>query len=61
MHFPHTDPPEIGKAIEVAEGILWMRLPLPMALNHVNVYAIRENYLNEDGWTLIDTGFDTKK
>ena len=61
MHFPHTDPPEIGKAIEVAEGILWMRLPLPMALNHVNVYAIREYSLNEDGWTLIDTGFDTKK
>jgi glyoxylase-like metal-dependent hydrolase (beta-lactamase superfamily II) len=61
MQFPHKNPPEIGEAIEVADGILWMRLPLPMALDHVNIYAIRERTENDDGWTLIDTGFDTKK
>ena len=32
-----------------------MRLPLPMALDHVNVYAIREKTEECDGWTLIDT------
>ncbi|TBN51685.1 MBL fold metallo-hydrolase [Paracoccus sediminis] len=32
-----------------------MRLPLPMALDHVNVYALDDG----DGWTLVDTGFDT--
>jgi glyoxylase-like metal-dependent hydrolase (beta-lactamase superfamily II) len=41
----------------VAEGILWMRLPLPMALDHVNVYALRD----PDGWTLIDTGMASKR
>ena len=61
MQFPHKNPPETGETIEVADGILWMRLPLPMALDHVNIYAIREKTKNDDGWTIIDTGFDTKK
>ena len=38
-------------------GILWARLPLPMALDHVNVYALDEG----DSWTVIDTGLDWKK
>ncbi|MEM9972492.1 MAG: MBL fold metallo-hydrolase, partial [Pseudomonadota bacterium] len=38
---------------EVADGVLWLRLPLPMALDHVNCYALDDG----DGWTLVDTGF----
>ena len=57
IRHPWQTPPAEGEAIEVAEGILWMRLPLPMALDHVNVYALRD----EDGWCLVDTGFDTGK
>ncbi len=56
IRHPFEAPPERGGAIEVAPGILWLRLPLPMALDHVNVYALEEG----DGWTLIDTGFDTQ-
>jgi glyoxylase-like metal-dependent hydrolase (beta-lactamase superfamily II) len=41
----------------VAEGVLWLRLPLPMALDHVNVYALAD----ADGWTLIDTGMNSRK
>ncbi|MFE3835901.1 MBL fold metallo-hydrolase [Pseudogemmobacter sonorensis] len=51
--FPFPDPPPEGTATEVASGILWLRLPLPMALDHVNVYALEE----DDGWTLVDGGF----
>ncbi|KQI68255.1 metallo-beta-lactamase [Loktanella sp. 3ANDIMAR09] len=54
---PFPDPPAPGTAITVAPGILWMRLPLPMALDHVNVYALDDG----DGWTIVDTGFDTRK
>ncbi len=50
---PFETIPLEGEAIEVADGILWMRLPLPMKLDHVNVYALREG----DSWTVIDTGF----
>lgn len=54
---PFPDAPEPGTAVELAEGVLWMRLPLPMALDHVNVYALDDG----DGWTIIDTGFDTRR
>ena len=57
MRFPQTEPPAEGHTSEVAEGVLWMRLPLPMALDHVNVYALED----EDGWTLVDTGMFSKR
>ncbi len=57
MRHPWDTPPAPGQAIEVAEGVLWMRLPLPMKLDHVNVYALDDG----DGWTVIDTGFASKK
>ncbi|WP_253913358.1 MBL fold metallo-hydrolase [Pseudoruegeria sp. HB172150] len=52
MSFPYEAPPEPGAAIKVAEGVLWIRIPLPMALNHVNCYALED----DDGWTVVDTG-----
>ena len=53
IRYPHEEPPAPGAAITVAPGVLWMRLPLPMQLDHVNVYALDDG----DGWTVIDTGF----
>jgi glyoxylase-like metal-dependent hydrolase (beta-lactamase superfamily II) len=47
--------------MEVADGVLWLRIPLPFALNHVNTYALRNGDDDRDGWTLIDTGLDTRK
>ena len=55
ISFPHDTPPGPGEAIEVADGILWIRAPLPMRLDHVNCYALDEG----DHWTLIDTGMNT--
>jgi glyoxylase-like metal-dependent hydrolase (beta-lactamase superfamily II) len=57
IRYPFEDAPAPGAAVEVAPGILWMRLPLPMALDHVNVYALKD----ADGWTLIDTGLNAKR
>jgi len=50
--YPFAEAPELGKVIEVAPGILWVRIPLPFRLNHVNVYLIDDG----DGWALLDTG-----
>ena len=57
IRYPFDAPPEHGASIEVAEGVHWMRLPLPMTLDHVNCYALDDG----DGWTVVDTGFDTRK
>lgn len=50
-----TAAPEPGGAVEVAPGVVWLRLSLPMALNHVNVWALADG----DGWTVVDTGIQT--
>ncbi|MFW2587911.1 MBL fold metallo-hydrolase [Sagittula sp. SSi028] len=54
---PFDTPPDTGAAVEVAEGVLWMRLPLPLKLDHVNVYALDDG----DGWTIVDTGMASTK
>jgi glyoxylase-like metal-dependent hydrolase (beta-lactamase superfamily II) len=43
-----------GAAREVAPGVFWVRMPLPFALNHVNLWLLRDG----DGWTVIDTGYN---
>ncbi|MGG7565253.1 MBL fold metallo-hydrolase [Rhodovulum sp. DZ06] len=57
LHFPHETPPENGTAIRVAEGVFWARLPLPMRLDHVNIYLMDDRLHGGPGWTVIDTGF----
>lgn len=44
--------PENGVAVEVVPGIVWLRLALPFALDHVNVWLLDDGR----GWTAIDTG-----
>ena len=56
LRYPFAEPPAFGEAVEVAEGVLWFRLPLPMKLDHVNVYALRDDAAEGGGWTVIDTG-----
>ena len=51
------EPPAPGEATEIADGILWARLPLPMALDHMNVFALDDG----DGWTVVDTGMEWRR
>ncbi len=52
--FPAPDAPAPGIPVEVAPGILWLRLALPFALNHVNIYLIEDG----PGWAVLDTGIN---
>jgi glyoxylase-like metal-dependent hydrolase (beta-lactamase superfamily II) len=44
--------PELGATIEIAPGIHWIRMRLPMQLNHINLWLLEDG----DGWTIVDTG-----
>jgi len=46
------DPPESGHGREIADGLWWLRVPLPMELNHINVWLLEDG----SGWTVVDTG-----
>ena len=53
LHYPMGDfLPVGGIKSEVAPGIFWVRMPLPFALNHINLWLVREL----DSWTVIDCG-----
>jgi len=52
LEFLHLEPPPVGGAQPVADGVLWLRIPLPMELNHINVWLLEDG----DGWLLVDTG-----
>ena len=45
--------PAPGEAIAVAPGVHWVRMPLPFALDHINLWLLEDG----DGWTLVDTGY----
>lgn len=53
LSFPHDAPPAPGESIKLADGVHWIRMPLPFALDHINLWLIEE----ESGWTVVDTGF----
>ncbi|MGE0740007.1 MAG: MBL fold metallo-hydrolase [Hyphomonadaceae bacterium] len=50
--YPLGDPPEAGIAREIAPGVHWVRMPLPFALQWINLWLIEDG----DGWTIVDTG-----
>jgi len=53
LAYPFKEGPQVGGAVEIAPGVLWLRMPLGGSLAFINVWAIRE----EGGWTIVDTGF----
>ncbi|WP_439861873.1 MBL fold metallo-hydrolase [Pseudomonas sp. MBLB4136] len=54
LRYPWLQPPANGEVEEVAPGVLWLRMPLPFALDHINLYLLR----HEDGWVVVDTGLN---
>jgi len=48
--------PEPGQPFEVVDGVYWLRMPLPIALDHINLWILRDG----DGWTIVDTGYDAE-
>jgi glyoxylase-like metal-dependent hydrolase (beta-lactamase superfamily II) len=55
LHYPFGEPPALGTGREVAPGVLWLRMPLPFALNHINLWALDDG----DGWAIVDSGTQT--
>lgn len=53
LSFPVAAPPEPGATIPIAPGILWLRMRLPFALNHINLWLLEDG----PGWTIVDCGY----
>jgi glyoxylase-like metal-dependent hydrolase (beta-lactamase superfamily II) len=53
--------PQPGGTLEVAPGIRWIRMVLPFALNHINLWLLRDEMADPNhpgqtlqGWTVVD-------
>ena len=56
LEFPIDEVPKYGVLHQINEQIHWIRMPLPMSLNHVNLWTVGD----KDSLTLIDTGMNLK-
>lgn len=55
LQFPVAAAPAPAEALEIAPGVSWLRMPLPFALDHINLWLLRDGA----GWTVVDTGYAT--
>ncbi len=57
--YPFETIPEAGSggAVEIAPGVLWLRMPLGGSLKAINVWALDDG----EGWTIVDTGLRTSE
>ncbi|MGE0179296.1 MAG: MBL fold metallo-hydrolase [Sphingomonas sp.] len=46
--------PDYGAVLPLADGVGWTRLPVPGALNHINIWLLDDG----DGLAIVDTGLD---
>ena len=52
IDYPFENIPATGTLGQVASGVHWLRMPLPFALNHINLWLLEEG----QGWAAVDTG-----
>jgi len=48
--------PATGRTLEIAPGVRWVRMQLPFALDHINLWLLRDEIDGRDGWTIVDCG-----
>jgi len=55
LHYPLGETlPEPGQTLEVAPGVRWIRMALPFALDHINLWLLRDKLEGREGWTVVD-------
>jgi len=58
LHYTFGDAlPPTGTTLEVAPGVRWLRMPLPFALDHINLWLLRDrDEAGREGWAIVDCG-----
>ncbi|WP_020205333.1 MBL fold metallo-hydrolase [Cupriavidus sp. WS] len=57
LEYPCGDAPAPGTVREIVPGLLWLRMPMPFALSHINLWAVRDG----GGWAAFDAGLQTSE
>lgn len=54
LFYPLERPPGKAEIVDITPDIKWLRSPLPLSLNHINCYLLRD----DNGWCVLDTGMN---
>ena len=55
LHYPLGEAlPDLGSTMEVVPGVRWIRMGLPFALNHINLWLLRDEIDGQQGWSIVD-------
>jgi glyoxylase-like metal-dependent hydrolase (beta-lactamase superfamily II) len=55
LSYPYASVPAPGETMEIGPGVRWLRMPMPLMLNHINLWAIDDG----EGRAIVDTGLRT--
>jgi glyoxylase-like metal-dependent hydrolase (beta-lactamase superfamily II) len=59
LTYPHNEQlPAAGAAMEVAPGVHWLRMGLPFALDHINLWLLADEAQQGPAWSIVDCGVD---
>jgi glyoxylase-like metal-dependent hydrolase (beta-lactamase superfamily II) len=62
LAYPFEDRlPAPGAVEPVAPGVGWLRMPLPFALDHINLWLLDDELDGRPGYTLVDSGAGTDR
>ena len=61
LHYPLGEAvPATGEVLDLAPGVRWLRMPLPFALDHINLWLLRDRQEGPEGtvegWAIVDCG-----
>jgi glyoxylase-like metal-dependent hydrolase (beta-lactamase superfamily II) len=60
LAYPFGDAvPPLGTVMDAAPGLRWLRMPLPFALDHINLWLLDDEIDGQRGWSLVDCGAGT--
>ncbi|MBQ5949480.1 MBL fold metallo-hydrolase [Massilia sp. ST3] len=60
LAYPFGDTiPAPGALHEILPGLRWARMPLPFALDHINLWLLEDEQEGRQGWSLVDCGAGT--
>lgn len=55
--YPLDSAPDNGAWQAIDDDLIWLRMPLPITLEHINLWLVRDG----DGWATVDTGMRTRE
>ncbi len=52
--------PDVGTCMTLRPGLHWVRMRMPFALNHINLWVLDDELDATPGWTVVDAGVATE-